>query len=237
MSEMDTSAEMMEVAEPSEELGEEAQEVAAPESEEPEDTESVEEEVEGKKDSDTAFAEMRRARLDAEAEVESLRREIAEMQAQNELFSELAGSEDWQISALADLSGDSEELVRLKLENEQLKAGNAKRDELANLREAELAMQEDLAKIQAIDPSVKSLEDLGEGFGSYIGAGLSAEDAYWAVKAKENASKPKPPSVVAGAVKTAPAEKEYYTQAEINAMSSEEKTKNWKKILASFGRN
>lgn len=101
--------------------------------------------------------------------------------------------------------------------------------------ELDRIMQADLAELQKIDPSIKSLEDLGDDYSSYISAGLDAEQAYWAIKAKEEANRATPPKP-AGAVKTSVPEKDYYTESEIDAMSSEELTKNWKKVMASWDR-
>ena len=96
-------------------------------------------------------------------------------------------------------------------------------------------MQEDLEKIRKVDPSLKSLEDLGEGYIDYIAAGLDPVKAYWAIKAEERANEATPPKEI-GRVETSPVEKDYYTDAEIDAMSSEELTKNWKKVMASWDR-
>ncbi len=237
-----TSVEMVDVADPSEETGVEEQELADPVSEnEPEDDSeegTAEEESKGK--DDTAWANMRRAAKEAEAERDALKMELAELKAEatakNAVFSELVGDEDWEITAIAEQTGMSEEDVRVRYELEQQRALVEQLQEEKTLKEAEVAMEADLRRIQAIDPHIKSLDELGEGYGKYIEAGLDCESAYWAIKAKEGANTPKPPKVVAGSVKGGSAEKDYYTEAEINSMSSEQLTKNWKKILDSWGK-
>lgn len=239
-----TSAEMQEVAEPAEteevtETGAEDQEVAAPESEEHQKT-----------DADSAFAEMRRAKEAAEKEAEDARAELAEIQAKQEArentFSRLAGrDEDAEILALAELTGMSEDEIRAEME---AAAESAQKDlriqqleEQINSSEAERLMQADLKRIQAIDPSVNSLEELGEEYYRYMSSFdadgnpvMTPEDAYWAVKAKERANRAIPPKEV-GKVATGTAEKRGFTEAEIDRMSPEQLRANWKEIYNSWG--
>lgn len=239
-----TSAEMQEVAEPAEteevtETGVEDQEVAAPESEEHQKT-----------DADSAFAEMRRAKEAAEKEAEDARAELAEIQARQEArestFSRLAGrDEDAEILALAELTGMSEDEIRAEME---AAAESAQKDlriqqleEQINSSEAERLMQADLKRIQAIDPSVNSLEELGEEYYRYMSSFdadgnpvMTPEDAYWAVKAKERANRAIPPKEV-GKVATGTAEKRGFTEAEIDRMSPEQLRANWKEIYNSWG--
>ena len=230
-----TSVEMSEVAEPTEETGVEEQEAAVPASEQS---------GTGKTDEDAAWARMRREKEDAQSELESVKAELAELQAQNEAresaFSRLTGrDEDAEIAALAEVTGMSEDEIRAEME---AAAESAQKDlkisqleELVDNIEAERMIQADLEKIRKIDPSVASLEDLGESYAEYIVAGLSPEKAYWAVKAESGANYREPPKP-AGTVATGGAEKDYYTDAEIDAMSSEQLTKNWKKVMASWDR-
>ena len=236
-----TSVEMEEVAElPEEDTGAEEQEVAEPESE-------VEETQERHKNTaDESFAEMRRQLKDAQRELAELR---ASNEARSSAFAHLTGREEnGEIAALAELSGMSEDEVaeiyerehesaQLKLENEQLRQ---ERDDAI----AEKAMQIDLKRIQKIDPSVKSLEELGDEYVRYVSVIdpttgqplMTPEDAYWAVKAKKTANRATPPKEV-GRVATGTAEKDYFTDAEIDAMTPEQLAKNHKKILASWDRN
>ena len=239
MSEEITSVETSEVAEPTEEVtGEEVQEAAEPVSEE-----TVEEEPK-KTEEDAAWARMRREAESARAEAEAAQKELAELkamqEAREEAESRLTGQTDARIKALAEATGMSEDEVLAEIEAAE---ESAKKDlriaELeAQVQEVEIdrIMQADLAEIQKIDPAIKSLDDLGDDYSGYIAAGLDAEQAYWAIKAKEAANKATPPKP-AGEVKTSVPEKDYYTDAEIDAMSSEELTKNWKKVLASWDRH
>lgn len=244
-----TSAEMQEVAEPAEteevyETGAEDQEIAEPESEEAAEAEYEEEPTDGKTEADAKFAEMRRQMEEAQKEADDARAELAEFQAQtearNDAISRLTGNEEGDIAALAEVTGMSEDEIRAEMEAAEESAQKDLRiqqlEEEVNSAQAEKLMQADLSKLQKIDPTLTSLEDLGDEYVNYIGAGLNPEEAYWAIKAKERANHATPPKEI-GKVNTGSAEKDYYTEAEIEAMSSEQLTKNWKKVMASWGRN
>lgn len=233
--EFETSAETPEVAEPVEEAGVEEQEVADPVSEEPEHEERSE--------SDAAFARMRRESEQYQSELEAARAELEELKAQtkarNEAISRITGHDEGEIGALAEVTGLSEDEIRAEMEAAQESAQKDLKiqqlEDRINDVEAERMMQADLAKLQKIDPGLKSLDELGEPYMNYIVAGLAPEEAYWAIKAKEGANHREPPKPM-GEVATGNAEKDYYTDAEIDAMSSEQLTKNWKKVLASWDR-
>ena len=239
-----TSAEMQEVAEPAEteevtETGVEEQEAADPVSEEHQKT-----------DADSAFAEMRRAKEAAEKEAEDARAELAEIQARQEArestFSRLAGrEEDAEILALAELTGMSEDEIRAEMQAANEAAQKDLRiqqlEEQINSSEAERLMQEDLRRIQRIDPLVNSLDELGPEYERYMRAFdedgnpvMTPEDAYWAIRGKQKANQATPPREV-GKVATGTAKKQGFTQAEIDAMSSDQLRANWKEIYNSWG--
>ena len=235
-----TSVETQEVAEPAvEETGAEELEVAEPVSEE------VSNEEPHKNSADESFANMRRQMQEAKREADEAKAELAALQAQNEardnVFARLTGrDEDADISALAEITGMSEDEIKAEMD-----AGKESAEKDLRIQQLETAiadsqaerlMQEDLAKLRRIDPSLKSLEDLGDAYVEYVNSGLSPERAYWAIKAEERANQATPPKP-AGTVATGTAEKDYFTNAEIDAMSSEQLTKNYKKILASWERN
>ena len=232
-----TSVETSEVAEPTEEVtGVEEQETAEPVSEE-----TVEEPK--KTEEDAAWARMRREAEQARKEAEAAQKELAELKAKEEArestYSRLTGSDNGDIAAIAEATGMSEDEVLAEIEAAQ---ESAQKDLLIEQLqnqvtsiEAERMMQADLEAIRKVDPSLKSLDDLGEGYIDYISAGLDPVKAYWAIKAEEQANHATPPKEI-GKVETSSAEKDYYTEAEIDAMSSEELTKNWKKVMASWDR-
>lgn len=234
--EVTTSVETSEVAEPTEEVtGVEEQETAEPVSEETVEPKKTEE--------DAAWARMRRESEEARKELEAVQKELAELKASNEAreetYSRLTGSDNGEIAAIAEATGMSEDEVIAEIEAAQ---ESARKDQLIEqLQEevtsiqAERMMQADLEQIRKIDPSLKSLEDLGSGYVEYVAAGLDPVKAYWAIKAEEQATQATPPKEI-GRVETTPAEKDYFTDAEIDAMSSEELSKNWKKVMASWDR-
>ena len=232
-----TSVETSEVAEPTEEVtGAEEQETADPVSNESPEPRRTEE--------DAAWARMRRESEQARAEAEAARRELEELKAQNEArqstYSRLIGSDNGEIAAIAEATGMSEDEVIAEMEAAEESARKDLRiaeleQQVTNI-EAERLMQADLQELRKIDPTLNSLEDLGDGYIEYVASGLSPERAYWAIKAEQMAHEAKPP-VTAGKVATGSAEKNYYTDAEIDAMSSEQLTKNWKKVMASWERN
>ena len=187
-----------------------------------------------------AWAEMRKAREEATKRAEEAERKLAEMQAaqsaRDAALKRITGNENAEINALAENLGlDPEDIMAtLNAEEESVK----KDLEIKRLQaeidtiNATAAMQRDLAKVQEIDPGVKDLGDLGEPFVNYIKAGLSAEDAYYAVKAKEINNRMVPPPVI-GKVDNQPPEKEFFTREEVEAMSEEEQRRNYEKIIKS----
>ena len=229
---MPESEETQEVAEPAEaESSEEIQEPAEPDSEE----------VEGKTSADAAFAQMRREKEAAEKELAELRaqqeREAALRAAEDNAIAEISGYDDVAY-LIAEASGKSIEEVNAEIEAEREKVelqqeNQALHEQLAEVR-ADKLMAEDLAEIQKFDPSVKSLADLGESWEAYrLGAGLTAQQAYFAAKAEKEATQIKPAKPI-GKVNQAPVESEFFTEAEVNAMTSEEKTQNAEKIMKSL---
>ena len=181
-----------EVAEPSQEdTGVNEQESAETVSEEETVEEEVQEEVQ---DSETnaAFARMRREAEQARSEAEAAQKELAELKAKNDAIaaamSRLTGNDNGDIAAIAEATGMSEDEILAEFEAAEESAQKdlvieSLQEKITTL-EADTLMQRDLAAIQKIDPTVKSLEDLGNEYGDYIIAGLSPEAAYWAIKGK-----------------------------------------------------
>ena len=239
--EPETGAEDQELAEPeteTQETGAEAPEIAEPESEEPQ----------GRTAADARFAEMRRqleeaerARAEAQTELEGLKAQQAARQAA------LVNMDVDEIDAIADQLGITRDEVLETIEREEEAAEaeiemREKDQRIADLEarldevRAERMMAEDLAELQKIDASIKSLEDLGDDFAAYISAGLTAEQAYYAIKGREiktQAVPAKPPGKVTDVT---PPEKDYFTEEEVASMTSKEKYDNAEKIMASLPR-
>lgn len=224
--------------------GAEAQDVAAPATESAEMQEAAEpagtpqETATGGKTG--MDAEYRRAREEAEQRAAEAERELAELKAENEARTaalQRMGGENAEINALAESLGADPEDILATVSAEQ---ESAKKDieikrlqEEVNSAKAEKAMQGALLEVQAIDPGVKSLYELGDAFIEYIGAGLSVENAYYAVKAKEHDTKVVPPKEI-GRVNNEPAKKDFFTEAEVDAMSEEQQRVNYETIMASM---
>lgn len=190
-----------------------------------------------------AWMEMRKAREEAERRASEAERKVAEMEAaanaRNEALRRLTGNENAEIAAIAESIGVDPEDIMATLNAEQ---ESAKKDlVIAQLQEqlesinAEAEMQKDLAVLQRIDPELKDIATLGKSYVNYINAGLSAEEAYYAVKAKEINTKDTPPAVI-GKVDNRPPEKDYFTEAEVDAMTPSQQKANAEKILASMGK-
>ena len=220
-----------------EETGAEEQEPAEPVSGEEESPE------EGKTPQDAAFAELRRQKEAAEKALEDFKaqqaREAALRAAEDSAIAEMSGYDDVAY-LLAEASGKSIEEIQAEIAAEKEKAelqhdNEMLRDQLADVQ-AEKMMADDLAEIQKFDPTVKSLADLGDSWEAFrLGAGLTAQQAYFAAKAEKEATQIKPAKPI-GQVNPAPIESEYYTEAEVEAMTSEEKEEHWEKIMASLPR-
>ena len=214
----ETGAEVTEPADPSDVESDEGEE----------DPEPAEPDESGRSAQDAAFAEQRRR--------------IQELERQNADYEEALGlffdGDDKIVQAHVLGEQKTEEQVRAEIEREnelaRLKAENEEMQEEIASREAERMMAEDLEKIQQIDPSIKSLDDLGEDFLEYIASGqLDGLQAYYAVKAKSEVEKIVPPEPV-GKVNAEPAPKDYFTREEVESMSQAEVSKNFDAIRRSM---
>ena len=240
------SVEMQEVAEPVEEVvetSEQTQEVAEPETQTQSSAENTEIVAENSKiesrnyEKDAAFANMRRSMEQAQKEREETQKQLEAMRAEKErltnsfgLFGFKGNVDEIEDQAKAHYSGRTVEEVR----NERLQAQKVfeeqQRREQENLAKdnqiRELQKQlnarildDDLKKIQAIDPSVKSLEELGKKFFGMMASGdWTPEQAYYAIKSAENANKKTPPPEIGKVNATQKADKTYYTSEEVDAM-------------------
>ena len=198
---------------------------------------------EGKKSRDSAFAEMRRGREAAEAEVANLRAQIEELQGryqevetqarQDEFLRagrEMGYSDEEIMQAWADEEESAQreaEMGRLAEENERLN------QELINFK-VEQAMKQDLLDIQAIDPSVKKLQDLGDDFFKFRAA-MDGVDAYFAVKAKQEKTAYGSAPIM-GKANAAPVQRDYYTSEELDALTPDEIMANMDKVNLSLER-
>ena len=79
-------------------------------------------------------------------------------------------------------------------------------------------MTDDLNRIRKVDPTVKSISQLGDRFYSMIGAGVDALDAFNAIRASDGMTKLTPPPEIGKVNSSEKGEKTFYTSAEVDAM-------------------
>ena len=221
------SAESQEVAEPeTEELeSAESQEVAEPETSETPTEEVSESESFGRTEADAAFAEMRRQNQDLQSQLEDLARRNAAMSGALSRYFEGEDDDELVINANAYAEERDPDEYRQQyerdLELERLQAQNSALEEQLIDVEVSRLMQEGLREVQEIDPNIKSLDELGDSFVDFIAAGLSTEDAYWAVQAKERNTKVLAPDAI-GKVADTKSERDFFTSEELDALTDED---------------
>ena len=231
------SVETQEVAEPVEdvvETSEQNQEVAEPEPQQ----ETVEQPKVEERDyeRDAAFANMRRSMEQAQKEKEETQKLLEAMKEDKERLAKAFGMygfngnvDEIEDQAKANYYGKTVEEVR----NERLQAQKvieeqqrreqetlAKDNQIKDLQRQLYAriLDDDLKAIQAKDPSIKSLDDLGKDFALMRSTGVSVDVAYNAVKSTLEANKKTPPPEMGKVNATQKADKTYYTQDEVDAM-------------------
>ena len=232
------SVETQEVAEPETDVEEsaETQEVADPE---PSEESHEEAQPSGKTSQDAAFAEMRRQNQALEEEKRMIEQEKRMMMEALQRYFDGETAEELSINANAYAEqrdpeeyrqewDRNQEFERLQAENQTL------HDQLLDAQVDRL-MRDGLREIQSIDPNVKSLEDLGDQFANFIRAGLPTKEAYYATKAMELKEKVYAPDAI-GKVATTKGERDYYTSAELDALTDEEMDANWDKVMRSLSR-
>lgn len=230
------SVETQEVAEPVEEVvetSEQTQEVAEPEPQQEVEQPKVEERD---YERDAAFANMRRSMEQAQKEREETQKLLEAMKADKERLAKAFGMygfngdvDEIEDQAKAHYTGKTVEEVR----NERLQAQKvieeqqrreqetlAKDNQIKDLQRQLYAriLDDDLKAIQAKDPSIKSLDDLGKDFALMRSTGVSVDVAYNAVKSTLEANKKTPPPEMGKVNATQKADKTYYTQDEVDAM-------------------
>lgn len=228
------SAEIQEVAEPEDEAleSEETQEVAEP-ADESDSTERTDSGRSERSEQDAAFAEMRRTNQALEKANKQMREALSR-------YFEGETDEELSINALA--YAEQRDPEEYREEYERLAEFDRMQEENKNLKEqlldaqVERMMREDLAGIQAIDPDVKSLDELGAAFVKMrLDGGLSVQEAYYACKAMELKEKILAPDAI-GKVSDTKAERDYYTSEEIDNLTDEELDDPdiWAKVMRSM---
>ena len=225
------SAEIQEAADPETEEfeSEETQEAADPA---PEADDSIGRGSSGRTEQDAAFAEMRRQN-------QQLERDNALMREALLRYFDGESAEELSINANAYAEERDPAEYRAEFERtERLRTLEQENEELNNRlidAEVEALMREGLREVQAIDPNVKNLDELGETFANFIAAGLPTKEAYYATKAMEMKEKVLAPSAI-GRVADTKAERDYYASEELDNLTDAEMDANWDKVMRSLGR-
>lgn len=225
------SVEIQEVADPVEEVvdtNESTQEVVEPESQqvppvEPEKTESRDYER------DAAFAKMRRSMEQSQKDYETMKAEKERLVNAFGMFGFKGSTDEIEDQAKAHYTGKSIEEIRQERVASQklLQEQQTREQEIERLRIEKDKLQQqvnqrifddDLRKIQAINPEIKSLDELGEKWWKLMTVGFTAEEAYHAVKSADNANKKTPPPEMGKVNASQKADKSFYTEEEVDAM-------------------
>lgn len=235
----------MEVAEPSTEVesGENV-EVAEPQDnvEQNEQAETIDEgtQTEGidqsensrRTESDAAFAEMRRKNEGLEHDVQIL---------QDALSRYFDGETPEELALRAQAYSEEREYDDVKADYDRDKELDDLREKVRLAEEEKMKLEinqliaQGLRDVQEIDPTIKSLEELGETFANFIGAGLTVKQAYYATQQMEAREKVHAPNGV-GKIADNKAEREYYTSEELDNLTDEEMDANWDKVKKSLAR-
>lgn len=222
MEELETSVEIQEVAEP-----ENVEESTTPETE----TAQIEEPAKPQQtpEENAAFARMRREQEQSKREAEAYKKQAERMAQAVSKFGYQGNPDDIADQIEAAATGKPLSQVRAeRIQREQQMTAAQQAVVERDLYKQQLlefqvktAMEKDLAAIRKIDKSIKSLDDLGSEFATLVSSGVDAETAYFAVKAKEQATtKPKPKDI--GAIGSGTKEKDYYTPDEVDKLTDAE---------------
>ena len=236
---LETGVEVQEVAEPAEtQTGEEVQEVTEPAKDgETEITESDIEGEPGKTKQDAAFAELRRAREEAEERAREAEEELERSRMYRGLLGQISQSDVPEVDIVAQALGISPEELEEQIGSEQQLIELERQNETLEreLEETKLAqaMKEDLIAIQKVDPTVKSLNELGEFYFDCIKSGMDGVKAYHAAKFMESQTK-STPAPEPGRVNQSETKKDFFTKEEVEAMSGAEVEKNLEVIEKSM---
>ena len=193
--------------------GVEGQEVAAPETAE-NVPQPVERQPAARGEKDAYFADMRRKqRLEkARADNALLKQQIDKA---NEALNQLSAG-----SALAQADGENAPDLSTDTQRQDIHA----QLEIYRQREVQRLMEDDLKQIQALDPSVTSLDDLPDMFLALrfnTAAPLSATQAFLAMQAIEAQTRQPKPASVGSIGGSGRVESEFFTSEEIDHLTSD----------------
>ena len=178
---------------------------------------------------DSAYAKMRR-------EAEQLKKQNELLTKTYENFGFKGTPEEIADQAMAHyLEKPVEEIRAERLAKEQ---EGSLVEELNYYKEQEVLrlMNEDLKKIQKLDPTVKSLEELDPRYFKFIENGLDGESAFVAMQQLQSKEKKTPPAEVGKINSSTKVLKDYYSKEEVDRMSESEldDPKVWQRVRNSM---
>lgn len=177
-----------------------------------------------------AFARMRREAETAHKEAETRARENERLVKTLQGFGYGENPSDIADQLEASASGRNvQEVKQERLAREQQESVLKQREtelnhykEIAARTMAEQQANKDLAKVQALDPTIKSLDELGDDFiNLVVNAGIDAEVAYYAVKSKIDAHKKPVPKDIGG-IGEQTKSVDYYSPDEVENLTDEQ---------------
>lgn len=223
---VDTGVEVQEAAEPA--VNEQSQQTQ---------TESV------KTEKDSYFADMRRKQ-----ELDRMRETNAQLQqqltaAQQAFYSYFDGGtlQEQMDFALAQTGGVDVSEIKAEREEQDRVSRLENQLKFYQEREIEKRMEDDLKEIQAIDPTVTSLDDLPKTFLALRfnkDANMTAKEAFLASKAIQQQTKRPKPASTGSMVGTGSPEKEFFTNAELDKLNKKDLSdpKVYEKAMRSMAR-
>lgn len=210
-------------------LSVETQEVAAPEIENTENTEATVEVETSVETQEVAKPEQQQRNFEKDSAYAKIRREAEALKKQNEMLAKTfehfgfkGTTEEIVDQAMAHyLEKPIEEVKAERLAKEQESKLQA---ELNYYKEQEVLrlMNEDLKKIQKLDPTVKTLQDVDERYFKFIANGLDGESAFAAVQQLQAKEKKNPPAEVGKINSSLKVVKDYYSKEEVDKLTEAE---------------
>lgn len=198
----------------------------------------------GKTEKDSYFADMRRKQ-----ELDEMRQTNAQLQQQltaaQKAFSSYFEGENLQDQmdfALAQSRGVEVSEIRAEREAQDKVSQLENQLKFYQEREIEKQMEDDLKEIQALDPTVTSLDDLPKTFLALRfnkEAGMSAKEAFIATKAISQQTRQPKPTSTGSVTGTGTPERDFYTSDELNSPDIAKKMDNpkeYEKIMRSLAR-
>lgn len=132
-----------------------------------------------------------------------------------------------------------EEVRQQRVQSEKIQQEELQRQaelEFYRNKEIERMMDDDLKRIQKLDPTIKKLDDLGDDYFNLIKAGLDAEIAFGAIQQKKIRETKTPPAEIGKVNSNSKIDKDFYTPDEVDKLSPSdlENPKIWEKVRKSM---